>query len=239
MTPVPSHDLLTDAGLAAVLGRHPFVTQIIYRARLESTNDTAKQLADQGAPEGLLVITDEQTAGRGRFGRRWWAPVGSALLTSLLFRPAAPCERPAATGEGGVHIVQQLMMLCALSAADAIIHLTALPVELKWPNDLLVRGRKLAGLLAESVFQGDRLESVVVGMGMNVNMTFADAPPFIATATSLQLELGHPVHRQSLLVAYVNGVAQRYAQLRNGSNPYEEWSNRCEGSGQQPLQTSI
>jgi BirA family biotin operon repressor/biotin-[acetyl-CoA-carboxylase] ligase len=118
------------------------------------------------------------------------------------------------------------MMLCTLSAADAVIHLTALPVELKWPNDLLVRGRKLAGLLAESVFQGDQLESVVVGMGMNVNVTFADAPPFIATATSLQLELGHPVQRLPLLAAYVNGVAQRYALLKSGLNPYEEWSSR-------------
>ena len=224
-------DQLTSTSLRAALAGHPFVTAIIYRPCLGSTNDLAKEKAGAGVPEGLLVIADEQTAGRGRLGRRWWAPAGSALLTSLLFRPATPSWHGQA-GAGSLQLAPQLVMLCALAAADAVTDLTGLDVDLKWPNDLLVRGRKLAGLLAESVFTGDRLDAVVVGLGLNVATDLGDAPPFMASATSLQLELGHPVDRLPLLVAYVSGVARRYAQLERGTSPYTEWASRLVTLGQ-------
>jgi BirA family biotin operon repressor/biotin-[acetyl-CoA-carboxylase] ligase len=232
-----SQDRLTAAGLQAALVQHPFVTEIIYQPRLRSTNDLAKARATEGAPEGVLVITEEQTAGRGRMERRWWAPAGSALLTSLLFRPTVPPHKLEKIRHGGANggqrqPVQELVMLCALAAADAITDLTCLTVELKWPNDLMVDGRKLAGLLAESIFRGDQLEAVVVGMGINVNTDFTNAPPFIAAATSLRLELGHPVDRLSLLLAYLDGIARRYTQLKEGHSPYDEWSRRLATLGQ-------
>ena len=171
--------------------------------------------AVSGACEGLLVVADEQTAGRGRMRRNWWAPPGAALLTSLLFRPPLPPEH-----------VQQLTMLCALAAADAVTECTGLSVALKWPNDLLVQDRKLAGLLAEAAFKGACLDFVVVGVGINVNMDFVSAPEFITPATSLRLALGHPVARLDLLVIYLDGVARRYAQLKVGRSPYEEWAGR-------------
>lgn len=232
-----SQDRLTATGLQAALVHHPFVTDIIYQPRLSSTNDLAKARATEGAPEGLLVITEEQTAGRGRLERRWWAPPGSALLTSLLFRPTVPphnlgrARRESPNG-GQRQPVQELVMLCALAAADAITDLSCLTVELKWPNDLMVGGRKLAGLLAESIFRGDQLEAVVVGLGLNVNTDFTNAPPFIAAATSLRLELGHPVDRLSLLRAYLDGIARRYARLKEGHSPYNEWSRRLATLGQ-------
>jgi BirA family biotin operon repressor/biotin-[acetyl-CoA-carboxylase] ligase len=217
---VPLTDQLTSADLRAALAQHPFVTEIAYHPRLDSTNTLAKRRASEGAPEGLLVIADEQTAGRGRLGRTWWAPPGSALLTSLLFRPSLPPDR-----------VQQLTMLCALAAADAVGDTTGLAVDLKWPNDLLIRGRKLAGLLTESAFKADHLDFVIVGMGLNVNTDFAQAPPLIAPATSLWLELGHPVDRLTLLVAYLEGVTQRYGQLE-AQSPYHEWASRLVTLGQ-------
>lgn len=232
-----SHDRLSAADLRAALVQHPFVNEVDYRPRLGSTNDRAKERASAGAPEGLLVITDEQTAGRGRRGRRWWAPAGSALLTSLLFRPALASQqfggtlRTGAKAEG-VPVVQLLNMLCAVAAADAVTDLTSLPVDLKWPNDLIVRNRKLAGLLVESIFRGAHLEAVVVGLGINVNTDFADAPPFVAPATSLRHELRRPVDPLVLLIAYLDGVARRYAQLKQGISPYDEWASRLATLGQ-------
>ncbi len=208
-------DQLTLESLQDALSGHPFVREVVYHSRVGSTNDVAKARAGAGAPEGLVVIADEQTAGRGRMRRQWWAPPAAALLSSLLFRPPSSLRQP-----------HQLTMLCALSAADAVAGCTGLSVRLKWPNDLLVRGRKLAGLLAESAFKGDDLDYVVVGMGLNVNMDFVDAPEFITPPTSLRLALGHPVPRLGLLVTYLDGVAQRYAQLKTGHSPCAEWADR-------------
>lgn len=213
----PSPDDLTLAGLRAALAQHPLVTRVVYRSRLGSTNDLAKEHANTGVAEGLLVIADKQSAGRGRMKRRWWAPAGTALLTSLLFRPSLPPDQAG-----------QLTMLCALAAADAV---TALPVDLKWPNDLLVRGRKLAGLLTETAIKGKSLDFVVVGLGMNVNADLSDAPPFITPATSLRQELGRPVDRLALLLAYLDGVARRYARLAQES-PCDEWASRLVTLGQ-------
>jgi BirA family biotin operon repressor/biotin-[acetyl-CoA-carboxylase] ligase len=213
-------DLFTPASLHAALTRHPFVNQVVYRPRLGSTNDLAKRRADAGEPEGLLVLTDKQTAGRGRNARRWWSPASTALLTSLLFRPSLPPQR-----------AQQLTMLCALAAADAVSDLTALAIDLKWPNDLLIGGRKLAGLLTESAIKGQHLDFVVVGLGLNVNTDLGHAPPFMAPATSLRQELGQTVDRLALLVAYLDSVARRYARLDKQS-PHDEWASRLVTLGQ-------
>jgi BirA family biotin operon repressor/biotin-[acetyl-CoA-carboxylase] ligase len=231
------HDELIATNLQATLIPHPFITQVVYQPCLGSTNDLAKELANQGVPEGLLVIADEQRGGRGRMGRQWWAPPGSALLTSLLFRPtlvADPVNQSRHEQVGAVDLqsAQQLVMLCALAAADAITNITALPVDLKWPNDLTIHDRKLAGLLGESIFSGDRLEAVIVGVGINVNTDFSKAPDFITPATSLRIELGRPVDRLPLLVSYLDGVAQRNEQLRAGGSPYAEWASRLTTVGQ-------
>ncbi len=225
------HDRLTATSLRAALVGHPFVTDFFYRPRVGSTNDLAKERASAGVSEGLLVVADEQTAGRGRMGCCWWALARSALLTSLLFRPAAPPWHGQAAASG-LHLAPQLVMLCALAAADAVTELVGLRVDLKWPNDLLVGNRKLAGLLSEAIFEGDRLAAVVVGLGLNVNTDWSNAPPFIAPATSLRLELGHPVDRLPLLLAYLDGVACRYDQLKCGMGPYAEWVSRLVTLGQ-------
>jgi BirA family biotin operon repressor/biotin-[acetyl-CoA-carboxylase] ligase len=214
-------DRLDAVSLHTALIQHPFVNELAYHPRLGSTNDLAKERARQGASEGLLVIADEQSSGRGRRGRNWWAPAGSALLTSLLFRPPLP---PTQT--------QQLTMLCALAAADAVAETTSLGVGLKWPNDLVIGGRKLAGLLTESAFQGDQLDFAVVGLGLNFNTDLADAPQFLAPATSLRIELGQPLDRLELLLAYLNGVARRYARLKTGTSPHKEWASRLSTLGQ-------
>ena len=224
------------AHLSAVTIQRNLTTRIFghpvhYYPKIDSTNTALKSLADAGAPEGTLAIANEQSAGRGRFKRRWRAPGGSSLLTSLLFRPAfLPPFR-----------AQHLMMLCALAAADAVAAETGIAADLKWPNDLMHQGRKLAGLLSEMSFSGSELEWVVVGMGLNVNLDFSafskpdkdSAIPLAQTAISLQMITGHPVSRLPLLRAYLAGVEQRYSALQAGVSPYTEWRARLMTLGQE------
>ncbi|RME44234.1 MAG: biotin--[acetyl-CoA-carboxylase] ligase [Caldilineae bacterium] len=211
------------------LDTHTFGQTVLYYDQLDSTNTELKRLADVGAPEGTLVIADEQLAGRGRFERRWLAPPGSSLLTSLLFRPTfLPPDR-----------VQYITMLCALAAVDAIAATTGVSVELKWPNDLLYGGRKLAGLLTELSFAGERLDWVVVGLGLNVNVDFsalvASSQAYAAlakTATSLRMITGTHVPRLPLLQAYLQAVERRYDALKRGETPYKAWVAKLTMLGQ-------
>ena len=224
-------DLLSSETIRSGLATR-FVGQTVhYWPAVGSTNDELKRLAETGAPEGTLAIADEQTAGRGRLGRTWVAPPGSGLLMSLLFRPA--WLAPARAG--------QLTMLCALAAADAVGEIAGAQPGLKWPNDLLLDGKKLAGVLTELGFAGDKLAWTVVGVGLNVNVDFAgqaELPALgpqaqvAATATSLSMAAGRPVSRLRVLQAYLAGVEARYEALRAGRSPHREWAARLATLGQ-------
>jgi BirA family biotin operon repressor/biotin-[acetyl-CoA-carboxylase] ligase len=213
------------SSLQANLTTQIFGREFTYLPHTGSTNDVAKELAAQGAPEGTVIVADEQTAGRGRLGRRWQAPPGTCLLCSILFRPNLP---PTQT--------QQLTMLCALAAADAIKEIANLYVWLKWPNDLIIKSqtqnpkfqgwRKLAGLLTETGFTGERLEYVIVGIGINVNVKAESLPTLAPNATSILAETGQAVDRAVLLVALLTGVERRYKALQAGESPYQEWVSR-------------
>ncbi|GAB4543861.1 MAG: hypothetical protein Kow0063_37410 [Anaerolineae bacterium] len=218
--------------------RTRFVGQnICYWPAVGSTNDELKRLADEGAPEGTLAIADEQVAGRGRLDRTWIAPAGSSLLMSLLFRPTflAPTR------------AQQLTMVCSLAIADAVNQVTGLRPALKWPNDLLLEDKKLAGVLTESCLaltsaasagrevgsgRDDALAWVIVGVGLNVNVDFTGEsllrrwPDLASTATSLSMVLGRPVSRLQLLQSYLVAVETRYNALRSGISPHPEWAAR-------------
>ena len=205
-------------------------THYVY-AQLDSTNTRLKQLADQGAPEGTLVIADEQLAGKGRFARVWHAPPGSSLLMSLLFRPDfLPPDQ-----------VQQLTMLCALAMVDAVNQLTGVDVGLKWPNDLVYQSRKLAGILTEASYLGGTLGWVVVGLGLNVTFDFstlsgledAEQQSLTQKGISLQMITGRAVSRLALLQTYLAGVEARYNALRAGESPVAAWSRRLVTLGQQ------
>lgn len=151
-----------------------------YFDSIGSTNDEALAWAAEGAKDVSLVIADEQTQGRGRLDRKWFTPKGSALAMSLILRPAAPM-RP--------HL-SRTVGLAALSIADACLKLGLSP-QIKWPNDILVNGKKLAGILIESVWAGEDVDSLVVGMGINVCKEAV--PPrekLQFPATSLADELG-------------------------------------------------
>lgn len=216
---------------------------IYYWPAITSTNDELRRLAEQGAPEGSLAITDEQLSGRGRMQRKWIAPPGSSLLMSLLFRPTflAPAQ------------AQQLTMICSLAAADAVTQVTGAQVDLKWPNDLLLEGKKLGGVLTELGFahtpanwhsasggdHQDVLAWAIVGVGLNVNVDFTSRairlhwPELADVAISLSAFLGRPVPRLPLLQSYLSGVETRYEALRAQDSPYQEWVERLATLGQQ------
>jgi BirA family biotin operon repressor/biotin-[acetyl-CoA-carboxylase] ligase len=193
--------------------------RVIYYRSIGSTNDVARQLAAQGAPEGTLVIAEEQTAGKGRLGRRWLAPPDTSLLMSLLFRPhfLAPYQ------------AQRLTMICSLAVVDAIDKVTGLLTAIKWPNDIVVQGKKAGGILTELGATGERLDYAVVGLGLNVNLDLGVVEAMgelAATATSLSQELGQEVSRLVLLWRILENVESRYQRLGAGELPHDEWASR-------------
>jgi BirA family biotin operon repressor/biotin-[acetyl-CoA-carboxylase] ligase len=162
-----------------------------YAAEIGSTNDAALALALAGAPEGTSVLADLQTRGRGRRGHDWFSPPESGLYLSVIVRPRLAAE-----------VVPVLTLAAGIAAAEAIQELTRLPIELKWPNDIVIGRpwRKLGGILSEGASAGGRLDAVVIGIGVNLRAT--SYPPELAgRATSIETELGRPIDRAPCLVA--------------------------------------
>ena len=221
---------LDAPSLQTVLTTQIFGRELTYLPSTGSTNDVAKELAVQGAPEGAVIVADEQTAGRGRLGRRWLAPPDSCLLCSILFRPdLLPTQ------------TQQLTMVCALAAADAIKEVADLHVWLKWPNDLVIESqgwKKLAGLLTETGFTGVRLEYVIVGIGINVNVKTEILPTLDPNATSILAETDQAVDQAALLAALLAGIEQRHQALLAGESPHQEWTSRLATLGKQVKATA-
>lgn len=184
---------MDEKSLARALDGLP-LGPVRYFDRTGSTNDQAASWAEAGAPDLSLVVADEQTAGRGRLARRWFTPPGAALAFSLVLRP-----KRRATGEP-LFNPALLTALPALGVSEALRQAHHLPAEIKWPNDVLVNGRKVAGILVEAAWQGDQLGAVILGTGVNVSR--GAVPPgveLLFPATSLEEELGQPVEREALL----------------------------------------
>ena len=205
-----SADAIRNGLLTRVLGQ-----RIVYYEQVGSTNDAAKQLADTGEPEGTLVLADEQTAGRGRLARTWLAPPRSSILMSLILRPELmPSQAPRVT------------MAVALGACDAIQAETGLNAAIKWHNDILLNGKKCAGILAESGIVGDKLEYVIVGLGVNVNFAAASVAGIPRDATTIADELGKPFPRAQLAQSILRSFENYYLRLRAGENLRGEFANR-------------
>lgn len=218
-----------------------FGQSVVYMEQTSSTNTELKQLAQTGAPEGLLYVADEQLSGRGRLKRSWNAPAGSSLLFSVLFRPG-DFLKPIQT--------QRLTMLCALALADSIESLTELSIKLKWPNDLMAEnGKKLCGILSEFELEGDQLSWVVVGLGLNVNLDFSNQTEpqansglsLAQTATSLSMLLGRDTSalRVPILQRCLENIEHRYEALRQGQAPQQDWQRRLMGLGQPVTVTNV
>ena len=178
-----------------------FTGPVHYFETLDSTNDLAKALAVQGAPEGTVVVAEAQTSGRGRLGREWDSPPGVGLYVSLVLRPMLPpMELP------------QITLTTAVAVVRAVRRVAGLAPGIKWPNDLLLNGKKLGGILTEMETESDRIRHVVVGLGLNVNNP-GFPPELAATATSLALEAGRTFSRVNLLQAWLEEFEALYEPI--------------------------
>ena len=181
-----------DLSLLRQLGR-----PIHYYPSIDTTMRRAAELAEQGEPAGAVVIAEEQTAGRGRLGRSWISERGAGLYFSLILRPRL------SAGDAAV-----VTLALGLAVARAIHRLTSTPCDLRWPNDVLLGGRKCCGILTEMAAEGDRVRHVIGGIGVNVNQTELPAE-LMETATSLRLATGCEYSRDALLAEILN-EADRY-----------------------------
>lgn len=180
----------------------PFGRRIVWYREVPSTNDIAAALAEQGADEGCVVAANVQSAGRGRHGRRWVSPAGAGLYVSTVLRPSANAA-PKVTIAAGVAI------------ADGVQQATGLQPSLKWPNDLYIGGRKIAGVLAEASGSSGAIQYVILGFGINV-MPAAYPADIARRATSLEEELGREVDRGLLFAECLSSLAVRYGELQSG-----------------------
>jgi BirA family biotin operon repressor/biotin-[acetyl-CoA-carboxylase] ligase len=191
------------------LGR--LASSVVFLETIGSTNDEAAKRSARPEPlvpgpyEGLVVIADEQTAGRGRRGHVWFSPPGSGLYVSVVLVPGSSVDPARAT--------MLLTLAVGVALAEGIEEATGLHVDLKWPNDLHVARRKLGGILAES--SGDRPATVVVGYGINV-LASAFPPELRDRATSLETELGRAVDRHHVLAETLTALSRRYEDLLAG-----------------------
>ncbi|MGI8554083.1 MAG: biotin--[acetyl-CoA-carboxylase] ligase [Dehalococcoidia bacterium] len=180
--------------------------RFVHEPVVGSTMDIVRQRAAEGAEEGLVVSADEQTAGRGRYGRRWLAPPGVNLAVSILLRPSL--ER-----------LKTLSIAMPLGVVAGIQVITGLQPSIKWPNDIQINGRKLAGILLESEINGQVPRFAVAGIGLNVNFDTAAEPEIADLATSLLRETGRTHEREAILAACLNAWERSYE-----APPLETWT---------------
>ncbi|MBM6619834.1 biotin--[acetyl-CoA-carboxylase] ligase [Bacillus suaedaesalsae] len=183
---------------------------IHYEETVESTQKIAHRLSYDNVPEGTIVVADEQLSGRGRLDRTWHSPKFSGVWMSTILRPRIPLGQ--APG---------LTLLAAVAVAQAIEDMTELEPEIKWPNDILINGKKTVGILTEMQAESDRINAIIIGIGINVNQSVEDFPEELREkATSLRIENGSTLNRAELIQAVLMKLEKLYEQfLSNGFYP--------------------
>ena len=195
---IDSPDVMSKAEIESLMDTKWAGSNVVYYDEIDSTNNRAKEAGDNKAPHGTLFVADMQVAGKGRRGRVWQSPAGSSIyMTILLYPEISPLKAP------------QLTLVMALAVAEGIKEVTGLDTKIKWPNDIVVNGRKICGILTEMSTEIDYINHVVIGAGINVNQD--DFPEDIRkTASSLKMELGKQVKRSELIAAIMKSFEKDY-----------------------------
>jgi BirA family biotin operon repressor/biotin-[acetyl-CoA-carboxylase] ligase len=212
-------DLISRLSKPRVIGRDIQVFE-----ETGSTNDVLEKLARDGVKEGAVVFAEAQTRGRGRRGRKWLSPARKGLWFSMLLRPDLTPQEST-----------QLTIASATAVRRAIESQTGLEAKVKWPNDILVYGKKVGGILTEMSAEMDRVRYVIVGIGIDVNLNPGDFPPDLrSAATSIKIELGRAVSRAELAVAILRELDRDYESVKSGrfANLATEWEEHCSTIGQ-------
>jgi BirA family biotin operon repressor/biotin-[acetyl-CoA-carboxylase] ligase len=191
-------DTLESTAIQALLKTERLGQTIHYMESCPSTQIVAHQLAQEHAPDGTVVLTEEQTAGRGRMARKWHSAAGKGIWMSVILRPdVVPQKAP------------QFTLVAAVAAVRAIEQVTGLKPEIKWPNDVLIKGKKCTGILTELQSDADGIQALIIGIGLNVNQVPLDFDPEVQDiATSLKMESGEEVDRRKLVSALLQFLEQ-------------------------------
>jgi len=187
--------------------------KVFYFKEVESTQEVAKTLANAGLEEGTIIIAEKQTKGRGRAGREWFSPKGGLWL-SIILKPSIPTPK-----------IQRLTLLAGVAVAKTLRKLYKLDAKLKWPNDVLVEGKKVCGILIEASGNADKVNYAIVGVGINVNVRFTDKKELSSTATSILELLGEEVSIVKLTVKLLEEFEKLYLEFKQGefSKIIGEW----------------
>lgn len=208
------------------LGQH-----IHYFDRVESTQKVANDLANNGAVEGTIVVADEQTMGRGRLARQWHSPKYTGIWMSLILKPNLP-----------IHKAPQLTLLTAVAVVQAISEVAGISAEIKWPNDILVSGKKATGILTEMQAEADGIHSIVIGIGINVNQDAEDFSEDIREiATSLSIESGKKHQREEMICSVLDKIEKLYnVYITSGFSPIKTlWESYAVSIGKQITATTM
>lgn len=194
-------DKLSIDDLKRQLKSDTFGKSILLFDSVESTQNLARAAAEEGAAEGTLFIAEQQVSGRGRMGRQWVSPRGKGIWMSMVLRPTVP-----------IHFAPQLTLLTAVALCRSLKKLTALPIGIKWPNDLLIDGKKISGILLESAAEEERLRYVIAGIGISVNLETEDyAEELLDKATSLAIASGQKWDRVDVIADFLKEWEQLYS----------------------------
>ena len=174
-------------------------------------------MANKGAAEGTVVIAGTQTAGRGRIGRTWLSPKGS-LAMSIMLKPT-------------LDNLPQLIMIASLAVVRAIKQIADLETQIKWPNDVLIKGKKVCGILIENEVKGDKINFAIIGIGINVNFDPLAFPEIEEIATSLSYELGAEISKVELISTLLFELEQLYLEAQAGAPVYREWQENMDTLG--------
>lgn len=174
---------------------------IHYEEKIGSTNDKAKELANLGAEEGFLVIADQQTGGKGRLGRRWESPARAGIWMSLILRPNILPQQ-----------ASQITLIAGLCMCETLQGITGLKASIKWPNDIVISGKKVCGILTEMSAEMDGIKYIILGIGVNVNMT--EFPEELPYASSLALESGIEYSRKAIIDDFLERFEKEYNEYK-------------------------
>ncbi len=213
---------LVTAGLKTYfVGQH-----VLYYPSVSSTMDVARVEAQKNAVEGTVVFADEQTAGRGRIKRAWFTPKGSSIALSVILYPDA-------------RRLPYLIMVASLAVAKSIKAITGLNPQIKWPNDVLLNGKKVSGILIENGICGNKISYAVIGIGININLDCSGIPEISHLATSLSDETGKPVSRLAVIRNMLAEMEKLYTSLSSKNTVFEEWRDNLVTLGKRVKATAI
>lgn len=196
------------------MGRH-----LHYYHELPTTMETARDLARKGAAEGAVVIAGTQTAGRGRLARTWLSPEGS-LAMSVILKPV-------------LKNLPQLIMIASLAVVRTIRQVAGLKSQIKWPNDVMLKGKKVCGILIENEVKGGKVNFAIIGIGINVNFNPLDFSEIADIATSLSHEAGMEISKVELASRLLEELERLYLEAQDGAPVYKEWQENMETLGKQ------